>query len=71
MRAGKCTFGMGPALIVCLMVFAGNPAVRSAQKENHCFTCHTNPGKLISITREIAKTDKSKPGGSPETKGEG
>jgi hypothetical protein len=71
MKAVDWTVGISLALIICMVFFARDPAVRSAQKENHCFTCHTNPRKLIAITREIAKTNKDKPGGSPETKGEG
>ena len=44
---------------------------RSADQENHCFTCHTNARKLIEITREITKSQKGIPGASAETKGEG
>ncbi|MBW1784461.1 MAG: hypothetical protein JRL30_27430 [Deltaproteobacteria bacterium] len=62
---------MGLALAVSLFLFGGGPTVWSAQKENHCFTCHTNARKLIQITREIAKADKGKIGGSTETEGEG
>jgi hypothetical protein len=39
--------------------------------ENHCFTCHTNPRKLIQITREIAKANKGKPAKSSKIEGEG
>jgi hypothetical protein len=39
--------------------------------ENHCFNCHTNPGKLIQITREIAKTRKGKQVKSAAIQGEG
>ncbi|MBI9082291.1 MAG: hypothetical protein JEZ11_01755 [Desulfobacterales bacterium] len=42
-----------------------------AEKENHCFTCHTNARKLIEITRKIAVDNKDKPGASIETVGEG
>ncbi|MCK5044924.1 hypothetical protein KAR26_04340 [Candidatus Parcubacteria bacterium] len=51
--------------------FYFSPVARSTEKENHCFTCHTNARKLIKITREIAKANKDKPGGSAETEGEG
>ena len=43
----------------------------AADKENYCFTCHTNARKLIEITREIEKNLKGKPGASAETEGEG
>ncbi len=43
----------------------------SADKENYCFTCHTNARKLIEITRELKKEQKGKPGASTETVGEG
>lgn len=59
------------AVAVCLLFVDGPPAVRSAPQENHCFTCHTNPRKLIEITREIARADQKKPGASVETEGEG
>jgi nitrate/TMAO reductase-like tetraheme cytochrome c subunit len=55
----------------CLLFFAQAPAVRSAEQENHCFSCHTNPRKLIEITREIARANQDKPGASIETEGEG
>ena len=58
-------------LMVCVLFFSNGRMARSADEENHCFTCHTNAGKLIKITREIAKADKDKPGGSAETEGEG
>ena len=56
---------------VCLIGLVLLPAARSAPTENHCFTCHTNPRKLIEITREISKTNLNKPGASTETEGEG
>ncbi len=59
------------ALTISLVLFYDNQMVRSADGENHCFTCHTNAQKLIKITREIAKANKDKPGGSAETEGEG
>lgn len=59
------------ALGVFFILFQDNWVARSAEKENYCFTCHTNARKLIQITRKIAKADKGKPGGSAETEGEG
>lgn len=64
-------------LVMMLLLFSGlffiveTVPVGSAQEENHCFTCHTNPRKLIEINREIAKTNLQKPGASSETEGEG
>ena len=58
-------------LMICLAFSLSGRMARSADQENHCFTCHTNAGKLIKITREIAKANKDKPGGSAETEGEG
>ena len=58
-------------LTVCLILFYDGQTGRSAGAENYCFTCHTNARKLIKITREIAKANKGKPGGSVETEGEG
>jgi hypothetical protein len=59
------------AMGLSMFLFYGNRAAISAQEENHCFTCHTNPRKLIKITREIAESEKSKPKASAETAGEG
>jgi len=71
MKTIKFAISIGLALAVSLFLFYGSRAVWSAEKENHCFTCHTNARMLIQITREIAKADKGKPGGSTETEGEG
>ena len=49
----------------------GNFAGPAAAGENQCFTCHTNPRKLIEITREIAKAQKGQAAKSTETEGEG
>lgn len=38
-----------------LFLFSGRDAGHSAEEENNCVACHTNPRKLIQITREIAK----------------
>ena len=62
---------IGAVVVAGLLFWSGPPAIRSAQNENHCFTCHTNPRKLIEITREISRLDTQKPGASKETKGEG
>ncbi|MBE9569885.1 MAG: hypothetical protein IMF11_04625 [Proteobacteria bacterium] len=59
------------ALGVSFILFQDNWVARSAEKENYCFTCHTNARKLIQITREIAKAKKGKPSASVESEGEG
>ena len=71
MRSVKFLISAGLVCAFSLLLFYGSPVVRSAEKENHCFTCHTNPRKLIQITREIARADKGKPGASVESEGEG
>jgi hypothetical protein len=53
------------------IIVSANLSVSAAASENHCFTCHTNPRKLIQITREIAKANKGKPAKSSKTEGEG
>jgi hypothetical protein len=52
MKTIKLT-AIGAVVVVCLFLLSGTPAIQSAESENHCFTCHTNPRKLIEITREI------------------
>ena len=59
------------ALGVSFILFPGNWAARCAEKENHCFTCHTNARSLIQITREIAKREKGKPRATVKSEGEG
>ena len=71
MKAAKLTVVGVLMVFVCLLFLAQTPAVRSAEQENHCFSCHTNPRKLIEITREIARANQDKPGASIETEGEG
>jgi hypothetical protein len=71
MRAVKFLISVGLILAVSIFFLYGSRVVRSAQQENHCFTCHTDPRKLIQITREITRADKGKPGASVETAGEG
>jgi hypothetical protein len=71
MNTLKCAVCGGLTAVVGLLFFFGAPTPLRAQQENHCFTCHTNPRKLIEITREIARADQSTPGASVETEGEG
>ncbi len=71
MKTMKFVMCMGLALAVFCFLLGGSQVAWSAEKENHCFTCHTNARKLIQITREIVKANKGKPGGSAETEGEG
>ena len=71
MKAIQLIIGGGLAVALFLLIFPQPPASRSAENENHCFTCHTNPRKLIELTRELSKLDANKPGASKETKGEG
>ena len=63
------------ASIVCVLFFLllvpENMSLSVGASENHCFTCHTNPRKLIQITREIAKANKGKPAKSSKIEGEG
>jgi hypothetical protein len=63
------------ASIVCALIFLlivpQNISLSVGASENHCFTCHTNPRKLIQITREIAKAHKGNPAKSSEIAGEG
>ena len=61
----------GGVVFLCFLLLGAPPEVRSDRQENHCFTCHTNPRKLIEITREIARVEKGRPGASIETEGEG
>ena len=58
------------ALIVSLY-FLGDSWSQAKTGENHCFTCHTNPRKLIQITREIAESRKGEPAKSAAIEGEG
>ncbi len=71
MKAIKFAVSLGLVFVVSLFLFYGSSTAQSAEKENHCFTCHTSARKLIQITREIAKADKGKPVSSTETEGEG
>jgi hypothetical protein len=71
MKTIKFIISGGWVVVICLLFSQLPPIVWSAEDENHCFTCHTNPRKLIEITREISKLNSKKPGASKETKGEG
>jgi len=71
MKIAKYSLIIGPTIVVCLASICLFQVANSALAENHCFTCHTNPRKLIEITRELAKSDQDKPGASAETEGEG
>ena len=71
MRTIKVLICLGLVFAVSIFMFFSSTGAKSTEKENYCFTCHTNARKLIQITREIDKADKGKPGGSAETEGEG
>ena len=71
MRTIKVLICLGLVFAVSIFLFFSSQGAQSAENENYCFTCHTNARKLIKITRQIAKADKGKPGGSAETEGEG
>lgn len=58
------------ALVVSLYFLADSWS-QATTGENHCFTCHTNPRKLIQITREIAQARKGEPAKSAAIEGEG
>jgi hypothetical protein len=49
----------------------GDSWSQATKGENHCFTCHTNPRKLIQITREIANARKEREVKSAAIQGEG
>jgi hypothetical protein len=70
MKSWILMVGIVFALLFSIIVSA-NLSVSAAASENHCFTCHTNPSKLIQITREIAEANKGKPAKSSKTEGEG
>ena len=57
--------------LILSIINSVNLSVSAAANENHCFTCHTNPQKLIQITREIAEANKDKLAKSLKTEGEG
>jgi hypothetical protein len=57
--------------LIVSLYFPGDSRSQGTTSENHCFTCHTNPRKLIQITREIAKARKGEPVKSAAIEGEG
>lgn len=71
MKYLKCALYAGWVLALLFVLSVSPSTVWSAEKENHCFTCHTDARKLIEITRGIAAANKGKPGASAETEGEG
>ena len=70
MKPFRCAAFIILALVVSLY-FLDDSCSLAATGENHCFTCHTNPRKLIQITREIAKARKGEPVKSAAIEGEG
>ena len=70
MKSLRCAALCILALIVSLC-FLDDTWSQATTGENHCFTCHTNPRKLIQITREIAQARKGEPGKSAAIEGEG
>lgn len=70
MKPSRCA-ALGILAVVVSLCFSGNSWSQATTGENHCFTCHTNPRKLIQITREIAKTRKGEPVKSAAIEGEG
>jgi hypothetical protein len=71
MKPTQLIITIASVFAVFLFPFSAGKAANTTKGENHCFTCHTSARKLIKITREIAASNKDKPGASPETKGEG
>jgi hypothetical protein len=77
MEGGEKIDSVRPVLVVAavfavlLLPLSMGKAVNPTKGENHCFTCHTSARTLVEITREIAKSNKSISGSSPENKGEG
>lgn len=70
MKPLKCAALSILALVVSLY-FLGDLWSQTTAGENHCFTCHTNPRKLIQITREIAQARKGEAVKSAAIEGEG
>ncbi len=60
MKIIKFAVSVGLVFAVSLLLPFGSQEAWSAEKENYCFTCHTNARKLIQITREIAEANKGK-----------
>lgn len=70
MKPLRCALFSILACVVSLY-FLGDSWSQATTGENHCFTCHTNPRKLIQITREIAAARKGEPAKSEAIEGEG
>ncbi|MEA3279504.1 MAG: hypothetical protein U9Q38_02740 [Thermodesulfobacteriota bacterium] len=60
MKVIKFAVSVGLIFAVTLFLSFSSQKAWSAEKENYCFTCHTNARKLIQITREIAEANKGK-----------
>ncbi|RZB30489.1 MAG: hypothetical protein SRB1_02769 [Desulfobacteraceae bacterium Eth-SRB1] len=60
MKVIKFAVSVGLVFAVSLFLSFDSQKAWSAEKENYCFTCHTNARKLIKITREIAEANKGK-----------
>jgi len=71
MKPTRVIITIASVFAVFLFPFSTGNAANTTKGENYCFTCHTSARKLIKITREIATSNKNRPGASPETKGEG
>ena len=71
MRSVKFLISGGLVFAVFLFLYGGIPGAGSTEKENHCFTCHTNASKLIQITREIENAKKGQPKAEVKSEGEG
>ena len=71
MRAIRCLSWGAIVLSFCLLLSSGVPVARSADQENHCFSCHTSARKLIKITREIEAARKDQPKAEIASEGEG
>jgi hypothetical protein len=70
MKPLRCV-ALGILALVVSLYFLSDSWSQATTGENHCFTCHTNPRKLIQITREIAKARKGEPVKSAAIEGEG
>jgi hypothetical protein len=57
--------------VFALTIICNAGSQQGTPEENQCFACHTNPGKLIEITRILAKDPDYQPSKSALIKGEG
>ena len=71
MKTFRCLVTLLLAVGISLIQVRHHSTAHSAQKENHCFTCHTDARKLIKITREIEETRAAEPEAEIKTEGEG